>query len=288
MATKRGRRLGIAAALALLLLGGAWIGLRSLGGGEEPEEAPAVADPSSRRSLPAGEVVGATGRYGSHVWRGIPFAEPPVGGRRWRAPVAAAPWSGTREALVFGGHCMQFPSPFAGVEGEPGEIQGSEDCLYLNVYAPKLEPAALPRGADRLPVLVWIHGGGNVIGLADFYDGGALAARERVVVVTVNYRLGPFGWFRHAALREADADPAERSGNFGTLDLVRALAWVRENVSGFGGDPERVTIFGESAGGTNVFTLLLAPQAAELFSGAIVQSGGTSFDSAARAEHWSD
>jgi para-nitrobenzyl esterase len=288
MATRRARRLGIAAALALLLLGGAWIGLRSLGGGEEPEAAPAVADPSSRRSLPAGEVVGATGRYGSHVWRGIPYAEPPVGERRWRAPVAAARWGGTREALAFGGHCVQLPSPFAGVEGDPGEIQGSEDCLYLNVYAPKLEPAALPQGADRLPVLVWIHGGGNVIGLADFYDGGALAARERVVVVTVNYRLGPFGWFRHAALREADADPAERSGNFGTLDLVRALEWVRDNVSGFGGDPERVTIFGESAGGTNVFTLLLAPQAAELFSGAIVQSGGTFFDSAAHAEHWTD
>jgi len=290
MATKTGRNLGIAAALALLLLGGAWIALRSFAAGsEEVEAAPsAVADPTSRRSLPAGEVVGMTGHHGSHVWLGLPYAEPPVGERRWRAPVAAKPWSGTREALAFGGACAQFPSPFAGVEGKPGEIRGGEDCLYLNVYAPKLEPGAMPEGPERLPVMVWIHGGGNVIGLADFYDGGVLAARERVVVVTVNYRLGPFGWFRHAALREADASPAERSGNFGTLDLVRALEWVRDNAGAFGGDPERVTIFGESAGGTNVFTLLLAPQANGLFQRAIVQSGGTFFDSVAAAEHWSD
>jgi para-nitrobenzyl esterase len=266
-------RLGLAPVglgLALALLAGC--------GGEDAP--PPVADPSSRRALPAGEVVGATGRYGSHVWLGLPYAEPPVGERRWRPAVAAAPWTGVREALSFGSPCVQSPSPFAGVEGRPGEVVGSEDCLFLNVYAPK--------DAEGLPVMVWIHGGGNVIGLSDFYDGGALAARERVVVVTVNYRLGPFGWLRHAALREADASPEERSGNFGTLDLVRALEWVRDNVAGFGGDPARVTIFGESAGGTNVFTLLLAPQAAGLFSRAIVQSGGTRFASVAEAEHWAD
>jgi para-nitrobenzyl esterase len=275
MSRAGGRRLGIAMAFALLGCGG------------DGAQAP-VADPATRRALPAGAVVGFTGDYGSHVWLGLPYAEPPVGERRWRPPVAAAPWSGAREALAFGSPCVQLPSPFAGVEGAAGAVVGSEDCLYLNVYAPPFAPDEVPTGAERLPVMVWIHGGGNVIGLADFYDGGALAARERVVVVTVNYRLGPFGWFRHAALREADASPEERSGNFGTLDLVRALQWVRDNAAAFGGDPGRVTIFGESAGGTNVFTLLLAPQAAGLFHRAIVQSGGTFFDGVARAEHWAD
>jgi len=288
MATTTGRKLGIAAALAILLAGGAWIGLGTLASGGEEARPPAVPDPSSRRSLPAGEVVGTTGRYGSHVWLGLPYAEPPVGERRWRAPVAARPWSGTREALAFGSPCVQFPSVFAGLPGREGEVKGSEDCLYLNVYAPKLAPDAVPKGDERLPVMVWIHGGGNVIGLADFYDGGALAARERVIVVTLNYRLGPFGWLRHAALREADASPEERSGNFGTLDLVRALEWVRDDVAAFGGDPGRVTIFGESAGGTNVFTLLLAPQARGLFQRAIVESGGTYFAPVAEAENWKD
>ena len=287
MATKTGRNLGIVAALATLVIGGAWIALRALGG-EADAAPPAVVDPTSKRALPAGDVVGMTGRYGSHVWLGLPYAEPPVGERRWRAPVAAPRWEGTREALAFGAHCVQLSSPFAGVDGEEGAVTGSEDCLFLNVYAPKLAPDDVPTGDARLPVMVWIHGGGNVIGLADFYDGGALAARERAIVVTVNYRLGPFGWLRHAALREADASAEERSGNFGTLDLVRALEWVRDNVAAFGGDPGRVTVFGESAGGTNVFTLLLAPQAAGLFHRAIAQSGGTFFDTVARAENWSD
>lgn len=279
MAKTTSRRLGLAIGASVLAL------LAGCGGGEAP---PPTVDATARRALPAGEVVGATGRSGSHVWLGLPYAEPPVGERRWRPPVAAAPWSGTRQALAFGSPCVQTSSPFAGIEGRPGDLAGSEDCLFLNVYAPRFEPDAVPIGDARLPVMVWIHGGGNVIGLSDFYDGGTLAARERVVVVTLNYRLGPFGWFRHAALREADASPEERSGNFATLDLIRALEWVRDNIAGFGGDPARVTIFGESAGGANVFTLLLAPQAAGLFSRAIVQSGSTRFTSAAAAEHWAD
>jgi para-nitrobenzyl esterase len=268
-----------------------WLGLRSLAGAAPhfvPEAPPRTADPGSRRTPPAGDVVGFVGRYGGHVWLGLPYALAPVGERRWRPPEPAPPWPGIREALAFGPHCPQLPSGFAGVDGEAGELTGSEDCLYLNVYAPRFEPGAVPTGERLLPVMVWIHGGGNTIGLADFYNGGHLAVRENVVVVTVNYRLGPFGWLRHAALRGPDDGPAARSGNFGTLDLVRALEWVQENASAFGGDPSRVTIFGESAGGSNVFTLLLSPQAAGLFQRAIVQSGGARLFEVGAAENWRD
>lgn len=217
--------------------------------------------------------MGFAGRYGSHVWHGIPYAQPPIGLERWRAARPVEPWAETRTALAHGSPCVQYASPLGGVPGKEGTVVGIEDCLYLDVYAPRVEPDAVPTGAGRWPVMVWIHGGGNSIGEAGFYDGGHLAAAEQVVVVAVNYRLGPFGWMRHAALREG-AEPAEQSGNFATLDLIRALGWVQDNIAAFGGDPERVTIFGESAGGQNVFTLLLAPQARGLFHRAIVQSGG--------------
>lgn len=290
MARALGVRIG-AVVVLVLLLGAVWLGwrvLRGVGAAPVPPPAPRIVDASSQRALPAGDVVGFAGRYGEHVWLGIPYAAPPVGDLRWRPPQPPERWTGTREALAFGAHCPQYASPLGGVEGDPGELRGSEDCLVLNVYAPRFEPQAVPTGAERLPVMVWIHGGGNVIGLADFYDGGRLAVDQRVIVVTLNYRLGPLGWFRHASLREPDADGAARSGNFGTLDLVRALAWVQENIAGFGGDPERVTIFGESAGGTNVFTLLLAPQAKGLFHRAVVQSGGVRLVSAEQAEAWAD
>ena len=146
-------------------------------------------------------------------------------------------------------------------------------------------PAAAAQA--RLPVMVWIHGGGNIIGLSDFYDGGRLAQEQNVVVVTLNYRLGPLGWFRHAALREG-ATPAEQSGNFATLDLIRALEWLRENAAAFGGDPGNITIFGESAGGHHVFMLLLSPLANGLFQRAIAQSGGTGLTTPAEAENFTD
>jgi para-nitrobenzyl esterase len=140
-----------------------------------------------------------------------------------------------------------------------GEPAGAEDCLYLNVWAPSFAAGEVPSGGARLPVMVWIHGGGNSVGHGGFYDGSNLASTENVLVLTANYRLGPLGWFRHAALRGEGTTAAERSGNFTTLDLVRVLEWVRENAAAFGGDPDNVTIFGESAGGTNVVTLLVSP-----------------------------
>ena len=129
----------------------------------------------------------------------------------------------------------------------PGSRVGDEDCLYLNVFAPRFGPEKVPRGDGRLPVMVWIHGGGNTIGYAGpFYDGSLLAVRHDLVVVSLNYRLGPMGWLAHPAILEG---AAPKSGNFGLLDLMAALGWVKENIEFFGGDPGNVTIFGESVGG---------------------------------------
>jgi para-nitrobenzyl esterase len=224
-------------------------------------------DPITRRTIAGGELIGFVGTEGSHVWRGIPYAAPPTGAQRWRAPRDPKPWQGTREALAFGERCPQYASQLE-ANHAPGTVFGSEDCLTLNVFAP---PDAEP---ERLPVMLWIHGGGNVQGGSDFYDGGVLAVRQNVVVVTVNYRLGPLGWLRHAALREG-ATAEERSGNFGTLDLIQALRWVHANIGAFGGNPDSITIFGESAGARNVVALLQAIPARGLFAGAIVESGGT-------------
>jgi para-nitrobenzyl esterase len=254
-----------------------------------PRAVPLQADPESRRALAGGVVVGGIDAYGAQVWRGIPYARPPLGELRWRAPQPPEPWTGTRDALAAPPACSQQPSVFGGIEATHGETTvGQEDCLYLSVYAPRFAPAALPGADARLPVMVWIHGGGNVAGHGGRYEGGNLAATEHVIVVTLNYRLGPFGWFRHAALRAGARDDDDRSGNFGTLDMIRALAWVQENVAAFGGDSTRVTIFGESAGGRDVFSLLLSPRARGLFQRAIVQSGGIATTPVEVAEGFAD
>jgi para-nitrobenzyl esterase len=246
-------------------------------------------DPSSQRPLPGGQIVGFAHAAGGHAWLGLPFARPPVGELRWKAPRPPEPWTGTREALAFGPSCVQLAGPSGGRDGaDAGEPTGSEDCLHLNVFAPRFEPDAVPGPGERLPVMLWVHGGGNTIGDAALYDGGTLAANGNVVVVTVQYRLGVLGWFSHPALRGDGTSADDRSGNYGTLDLVRALEWVEENVAAFGGDPRNVTVFGESAGGSNVSSLILSPRAAGLFHRAIVQSGGTRTFTRAQAEHWSD
>ena len=247
------------------------------------------ADPTSRRDAPNGAVVGFVGEYGSHAWLGIPYALPPVGALRWRAPQPPAPWNGTRDATAFGTPCVQYASSLGGVaDKRPGTPTGAEDCLYLNIWAPRVPRDAVQAGVARLPVMVWIHGGGNSIGEGGFYNGGNLAATQQVVVVTLNYRLGPFGWLRHRGLRDGATTELDRSGNFGTLDLVQALAWVRDSIGAFGGDPQNVTVFGESAGGTNVFSLLLAHPAAGLFQRAIVESGGLNMSDAVSAENFVD
>lgn len=242
------------------------------GGPAVEEPAP---EPDTRRELSTGTVVGTDGRYGGDVWRGIPYARPPVGELRWRAPEPPETWSDSLPTLSRGTPCPQLGSRLGGVNTvEEGTPAGDEDCLYLDVYAPSFEPEAVPEGPSRLPVMVWIHGGGNVIGHTGLYDGSKLASEQDVIVVMIQYRLGPLGWFRHPAFRGGSVDPAEASGNYALLDMIRALKWVRRNVAAFGGDPNNVTIFGESAGGRNVYSLMMSPRAEGLFHRAIVQSGG--------------
>ncbi len=234
-----------------------------------------VAEPDTRRTMTGGVLIGSREPDGTHAWRGIPFAAAPTGDLRWRAPQPVASWANVHEALEHGPMAPQYAGLLAPVPTKLyGRIVGSEDCLYLNVFAPAWSPGAVPRGSESRPVMVWIHGGGNAVGTSATYDVlRNYAAHDGLIVVTINYRLGVLGWFRHPALQEADhVTPEERSGNFGTLDLIAALTWVRDNIAAFGGDAGCVTIFGESAGGQHVLTLMASPLAAGLFHRAIGQS----------------
>lgn len=200
-------------------------------------------------------------------YRGIPFAAPPVGQKRWAPPEQVSPWPGVRPAAQFAPPCPQRDAA--------GAPTGDEDCLHLNVWTPVGATTA-----SRLPVLFFIHGGGHVQGSAAeqlddgtfLYDGGRLAADARAVVVTVQYRLGALGFLAHPSF--AAASPWGTAGNYGTLDLIAALKWVKGNIARFGGDPRRVLVFGESAGAVETCMLLVSPLARGLFSAALMQSGG--------------
>jgi para-nitrobenzyl esterase len=198
------------------------------------------------------------------AYRGIPFAMPPVGDLRWRAPQPAAKWEGVRQAVKFAPSCVQGMRP-------PGAGQGpetSEDCLYLNVWT----PAKSPR--DRIPVLIWIYGGGFNMGATSEpnYSGEKLA-QKGVVLVSIAYRVGQLGFLAHPGLSAESLNHV--SGNYGLLDMIAGLQWVKKNIEAFGGDPHRATIFGESAGGIAVSMLCASPLAKGLFQGAISQSGGS-------------
>ncbi|MCP5039509.1 MAG: carboxylesterase family protein [bacterium] len=244
-------------------------------GGQTP-----AADPDTAREVEQGAVIGSSMEEGAvHAWLGLPFAKPPVDRLRWRAPQSPEPWDGSREALESGQACTQL---------SVGSVFGGEDCLYLDVFAPARAPDEVPTGSDRLPVMFWIHGGGNSMGWGNQLPASPLARDNDVIVVTINYRLGILGWLSHPALRASAQTPEDASGNFGTLDMIKALEWVRDNIARFGGDPDRVTIFGESAGGINVYSLLLSPRAKGLFHAAISQSGVAMTSTRAQAERYTD
>ena len=232
----------------------------------EPLTIPHVAEPTTSRITTEGEYVGFVDQWGTRAWLGISYATPPIGDRRWKAPIPPQPFEGIQTALEFSNPCVQLPNVMVrgGSESDSGVV-GDEDCLYLNIWSP-------PNSINS-PVMVWIHGGGNSTGEAGTYNGATLAGRNQIVVVTINYRLGLLGWFNHPAILNENQ---QRSGNFGNLDIVRSLEWVQDNIRSFGGDPSNVTVFGESAGGTNILALLVAPQAKDLVHRAIVQSGSFS------------
>ena len=235
-------------------------------------ETPPAPDEATTVTTAQGHLVGFTAANGAHVWRGVRFAADTSGENRWRAPRPAPTWEGIKEAIKFAPVCPQIATPFTPIASfTHGELEGDEDCLAADIYAP-----ADSQGKN-LPVMVWIHGGGNVSGASQIYVGENLAVNEDVIVISVQYRLGPMGWFSHPALVESAQTAEDASANFGTLDLIAALKWVKTNAASFGGNPDNVTIFGESAGGHNVVTLLASPLAEGLFERAIIQSG--SFDS---------
>jgi para-nitrobenzyl esterase len=202
--------------------------------------------------------VRGTARGASDAFLGIPYAAAPVGPLRWRSPQPAARWSGERDATKFAAHCAQPASPF-------GSASLSEDCLYLNVFA----PAGRKHGGGGRPVMVWIHGGSLSLGESDDYDPAKLVA-DGTVVVTINYRLGALGFLAHPALADR---PGGSTGAYGLMDQQAALRWVQRNIRAFGGDPRKVTIAGESAGGLSVLAHVASPAAHGLFARAIVQSG---------------
>ena len=180
-------------------------------------------------------------------WDDIPYAKPPIDELRWKAPRTI---NNSKNIISpkENNYCVQRPSSLGGPGGE-GLYVGTEDCLYLDISAP------VRKESELLPVMFWIHGGGNTSGLKDLYDFNKMVRRHNVIVVRINYRLGPFGWFTHPSIQDFQTD-LDKTSNFGTLDIIAALQWVKENIALFGGDPNNVTIFGESAGG-HVFSLLV-------------------------------
>jgi len=215
-----------------------------------------VAQPAPVLWVTGGQVRGQSLKDGGAVFQGIPYAQPPLADLRWRRPAPVKPWTGVRDAVQFGGTCAQNP-----MWGMPKVV--NEDCLYINVWTPALPPAPLK------PVMVWIHGGGNVAGSGN--ENGESLMRHGVVLVSFNYRLGLFGFFAHPAL--AAETPDHTAGNYGLMDQIAALKWVQENIKKFGGDPTNVTIFGESAGAIDSNLLMTSPLANGLFKRVICESG---------------
>lgn len=247
-------RAGLRAVLFPLLCAVALLAVTALPATGAP---PASAQPVEQRGTVVrtdhGPIRGLS--HGSYTtFDGVPYAAPPTGPLRWRPPAPAAAWRGVRDATTAAPRCVQMPAPGAAA------VVGSEDCLYLNVTTPTRSPAGQKR-----PVLVWMHGGAFLGGSGSDYDAARLAVRGDTVVVTVNYRLGIFGYFGHPALGSAPP--------FGLADQQAALRWVRANAERFGGDPGRVTLFGESAGALGICAHLTSPTAAGLFQRAVLQSG---------------
>lgn len=229
----------------------------------------AISD-ASKTTVPTlyGLVAGADAGNDSWVWAGVPYAEPPVGALRWKAPQNPHRWHGVRHSTINFSPAVQplMSKLWTPIPPGTGTVIGSEDCLYLNIFRPK-------KAERHLPVFVWIHGGANVFGQASSYNAAYLASQANMIVVVIQYRLGPFGWLYFPALNP-DGTAADQSGNYGTLDTIKAVKWVKNNIWAFGGDPHKITVGGQSAGGFNTLNLLTSPLAHNLFQRAFVMSAG--------------
>ncbi|SEF32712.1 carboxylesterase family protein [Variovorax sp. NFACC27] len=295
------KKTATARAVALVMATAALAALSACGGGSSgssgfaflpsapppapaPSPTPPAADGPMVRQTTAGKVEGVddSAKSGTWFWKGIPFAKPPVGELRWRAPATPEPWSGIRQATKFGNACLQIGRIFSPGANNTydetigtmlGKPSGSEDCLFVNIWRPAT--------ADKnLPVLLFIHGGSNISGYtADpLYDGAALAKAANAVVITASYRLGILGFLNVPQLRSGGTE-GDDSGNFALLDNMAALRFIRDNVANFGGDPGNVTLSGESAGATNLLSVMTSPMAKGLFHKAFEMSGGISLAS---------
>jgi para-nitrobenzyl esterase len=246
---------------------------------------PAGDTPATQRATSVGTVLGVdqSASEGIYSWKGVPYAQPPVGALRWKAPADPQAWTSVRRTTEFGNACVQTGRLYgpglnnrydATIGTALGKTVGSEDCLYLNIWQPS-KPSSTPR-----PVIVWVYGGSNITGYTGdpVYDGAMLAKTADAVVVSVNYRLGIFGFLNLAPLKTGNA--ADDSGNFALLDILKALEFVQRNIASFGGDPRQVTLMGESAGAVNIYALLTSPTVAArstpLFHRLIALSGGIS------------
>ncbi len=224
--------------------------------------------------LDTGYISGSVARQAGQeirIFRGIPYAAPPIGALRWRPPQPAASWSGIRECTAFSTQAAQYPDPNS---SRPGKLPSTEDCLYLNVLTPAKKPT------DKLPVMVWLHGGGLRYGNGNFALSMNLGLPlHGAVQVNINHRLGVMGLIAHPLLSQESSQHV--SGNYMFLDMIAALQWVQRNIAAFGGDPNNVTIFGESGGGLKVAALMATPLAKGLFHRAVIESGGRYFDTVA-------
>lgn len=266
------------AMMRLFLISSVFLALAACGGPSTPSTVEA-----SKRTIDSGEIVGSQTSYDTYQWLGIPYAEAPVEALRWQPPQDKKPMPSPLKALRHGPACSQSSGGTGSTVESDNGIGGSEDCLYLNVYGPKQAATA----AAKKPVMVWVHGGSNTHGSANIYNGSRLVADNDVVVVTINYRLGAFGWFDHPALKQ-DGDTLANSGNFGTLDIIKSLEWVQNNIAVFGGDPSNVTLFGESAGAFDTLSLMQSPLAKGLFHRAISESGGLWYTPKSEARNYQD
>ncbi len=215
---------------------------------------------------------------GTWAYLGVPYAKPPVSELRWAPPEDPDSWDGIKDATSSCNICPQYGNVLneTGQGTFKGEVVGDEDCLYMNIYRPKTE--------EILPVFVFFHGGANYIGRQDrsYFNGKHFVDRSDMILVTLNYRIGMLGWFSHSALRTGD--PIEDSGNFGTLDTIQGLKWIQENIALFGGDPDNVTVCGQSAGAWNIFALMVSPLSKGLYHKVILMSGQPTSESLKRAE----